>query len=98
MAITRGTGLLMAWCDVLPEHEDAFNEWYDREHINHLLQVPGFLSGGRLFENERTCIGVHEGASACCNHLRLPIDKARDYASFTIAEMIFTKPLENFGN
>ncbi len=47
MAITRGTGLLMAWCDVAPEHEAAFNEWYDREHINHLLAVPGFLSGGR---------------------------------------------------
>ena len=47
MAITRGTGLLMAWCDVEPEHETAFNEWYDREHINHLLKVPGFLSGGR---------------------------------------------------
>ena len=47
MAITRGTGLLMAWCDVVAEHEDAFNEWYDREHINHLLKIPGFLSGGR---------------------------------------------------
>jgi len=44
---TRGTGLLMAWCDVVPEREDEFNEWYDREHINKLLTVPGFLSAGR---------------------------------------------------
>ena len=47
MPKTRGTGLLMAWCDVEPQHEAAFNEWYDREHINHLLKVPGFLSAGR---------------------------------------------------
>jgi hypothetical protein len=47
MARTRGTGLLMAWTDIGPEHEAAFNAWYDREHINHLLKVPGFLSAGR---------------------------------------------------
>ena len=31
MAKTRGTGLLMAWTDVDPEHEDEFNAWYDTE-------------------------------------------------------------------
>jgi len=47
MAKTRGTGLLMLWCDVDPEREAEFNRWYDEEHIEHLLSVPGFLSGGR---------------------------------------------------
>ncbi len=47
MGKTRGTGLLMAWTDVDPAHEDAFNRWYDGEHIGRLLQVPGFLSGAR---------------------------------------------------
>ena len=47
MAKTRGTGLLMLWTDVDPEHEAEFNRWYDEEHITHLLQVPGFLSAGR---------------------------------------------------
>jgi hypothetical protein len=47
MAKTRGTGLLMLWTDVDAQHEVEFNRWYDEEHIKHLLEVPGFLSGGR---------------------------------------------------
>jgi hypothetical protein len=47
MAKTRGTGLLMLWTDIAPEHEAAFNRWYDEEHIHRLLGVPGVLSAGR---------------------------------------------------
>ena len=47
MAKTRGTGLLMAWTDVDAEREAEFNRWYNEEHINNLLGVPGFLSAGR---------------------------------------------------
>src|SRR5580658_7082259 len=47
MPKTRGTGLLMAWTDIDPAHEDEFNRWYDDEHIGRLLAVPGFLSAGR---------------------------------------------------
>jgi hypothetical protein len=47
MAKTRGTGLLMLWTDVDAEHEAEFNAWYDGEHIQRLLAVPGFLSAGR---------------------------------------------------
>ena len=47
MPKTRGTGLLMAWTDVDPAHEAAFNRWYDEEHIGRLLAVPGFLNAGR---------------------------------------------------
>lgn len=47
MAKTRGTGLLMVWTDVDPQFEAEFNRWYDDEHIHRLLEVPGFLSGGR---------------------------------------------------
>ena len=47
MAKTRGTGLLMLWTDVDPEHEAAFNRWYDEEHLARLLAVPGFLSAAR---------------------------------------------------
>jgi hypothetical protein len=47
MAKTRGTGLLMLWTDVDQEHEEAFNRWYDEEHIQRLLTVPGFLSAAR---------------------------------------------------
>jgi hypothetical protein len=47
MAKTRGTGLLMLWTDVDAEHEAEFNRWYDEEHIERLLRVPGFLSASR---------------------------------------------------
>ena len=47
MAKTRGTGLLVLWTDVAPEFEAEFNRWYNEEHLQHLLKVPGFLSAGR---------------------------------------------------
>ena len=47
MAKTRGTGLLMLWTDVDPEYEAEFNRWYDEEHLDRLLKVPGFLSASR---------------------------------------------------
>ena len=47
MAKTRGTGLLMVWTDIAAEHEAAFNQWYDEEHIHRLLRIPGVLSAGR---------------------------------------------------
>ena len=47
MAKTRGTGLLMLWTDIDAEHEAAFNRWYDEEHLDRLLKVPGFLSAAR---------------------------------------------------
>ena len=47
MAKTRGSGLLMAWTDVDPAHEAAFNAWYNEEHMPRLAGIPGFLSGAR---------------------------------------------------
>jgi antibiotic biosynthesis monooxygenase (ABM) superfamily enzyme len=47
MAKTRGTGLLMAWADIDPEHTAEYQRWHDEEHIAQLLAVPGFLSAGR---------------------------------------------------
>jgi hypothetical protein len=44
---TRGTGLLMLWTDIDAENEAEFNRWYNEEHIQRLLKVPGFLSAGR---------------------------------------------------
>ena len=31
-----GTGLLMSWTDIDPAQEDAFNRWYNEEHIGRL--------------------------------------------------------------
>jgi len=45
--MAAGTGLLVIWTDIAPEHEVEFNEWYDKEHIPQLLGVPGFQTGRR---------------------------------------------------
>jgi hypothetical protein len=47
MAKTRGTGLLMVWTDIDPEHEAEFNRWYDGEHIPILLRNDGWLGARR---------------------------------------------------
>jgi hypothetical protein len=47
MPKTRGTGLLMSWTDIEPAQEDAFNCWYNEEHLGRLLEIPGFLSAAR---------------------------------------------------
>ena len=47
MAAKKGRGLLMAYCDVLPEHEEEFNRWYDEEHLPERLCYPGVLNAAR---------------------------------------------------
>ncbi|HZD39478.1 MAG TPA: hypothetical protein VE131_02075 [Terriglobales bacterium] len=36
--------LMIASMDIDPQHEDLFNEVYDREHVPNLSKVPGVLS------------------------------------------------------
>lgn len=38
------SALLVVVVDVLPEHEDEFNRWYDEEHIPQKRATPGFRS------------------------------------------------------
>jgi len=37
------------WTDIPPEHETAFNEWYNREHApDRVLGIPGFIQARRF--------------------------------------------------
>ena len=47
MAAKKGTGMLMVWCDVPEDREDEFNRWYNEEHIQEILNVPGVLNAAR---------------------------------------------------
>lgn len=51
-----------------------------------------------LFEDDRAGFGIHERASAGCNHLRLPVDEACNHAPLAIAEMAFAEAFEDFGD
>ncbi len=46
--------LFVAIGDVPAEHEDAFNRWYDEEHLPLLSQVPGVLRARRFFDPSGT--------------------------------------------
>jgi hypothetical protein len=44
-----------------PEQLDAFNAWYDEQHIPEILKVPGFVSARRLKSaNADSFIAVYE--------------------------------------
>lgn len=41
-------GQLFIWTDVDPVHETDFNRWYDREHMQERIGIPGFLRARRF--------------------------------------------------
>ena len=47
MTDKKGTGLMMVWADIPADKEDDFNHWYQEEHLQELLSVPGVLSAAR---------------------------------------------------
>ncbi len=46
--------LLIASMDVDPDHESAFNEIYEKEHVPSLSEVPGVISIARFQRQELT--------------------------------------------
>ena len=47
MANKKGTALMMVWADIPAEKEEDFNRWYNEEHLQELLSVPGILNAAR---------------------------------------------------
>jgi len=50
MRVKKGTGKaeLFVWTDVDSNYEADFNRWYDREHMEERISIPGFIWGRRL--------------------------------------------------
>lgn len=48
MTRDRARGLLCIWTDIDPAHELDFNRWYDREHMQERVAIPGFQSARRF--------------------------------------------------
>ncbi len=42
-----GTGMLLTSMDIDPSDEAEFNRWYDREHLQERVAIPGFLEARR---------------------------------------------------
>ena len=47
MAAKKGDGLLMVYSEVPAELDEEYNRWYNEEHIDQLLSIPGVLSAAR---------------------------------------------------
>ncbi len=47
MANKKGTALMMVWADIPVDKEEDFNRWYNEEHLQELLSVPGILNAAR---------------------------------------------------
>lgn len=58
-------GMLFVATDVAAQDEADFNQWYDREHVEERVRVPGFLSGTRYqaLQGVRKYLGLYKTAS-----------------------------------
>jgi hypothetical protein len=58
-------GMLLVCTNVDPAHEDDFNRWYDREHVNERVAIPGFVSGARYqtTRGSRRYLGLYRTTS-----------------------------------
>ena len=43
----RGKGMLMTFTEIPARHEEDFNEWYNREHLDERVGMPGFRRARR---------------------------------------------------
>ncbi|MEH6832031.1 MAG: hypothetical protein V7661_14445 [Sulfitobacter sp.] len=44
---TTDQAQLFVWSDINPDHESDFNQWYDREHMEERVRIPGFTGARR---------------------------------------------------
>jgi hypothetical protein len=42
-----GKGMLLTSMDIDPEHEEDFNRWYDRDHLEERVAIAGFIEARR---------------------------------------------------
>ena len=47
-----GKGMLLTSMDIDPSHEDEFNRWYDREHLEERVAIDGFLEARRYVAHQ----------------------------------------------
>lgn len=60
---------LYVWSDIDPDHEPEFNRWYDKEHMEERVRIPGF-SGARRYRavsgSARRYLALYRAQSLDC--------------------------------
>ena len=54
MSANKSSGILAIWHDMVPEQEQALNEWYNQEHHAERVALEGFFSARRHIAFEAT--------------------------------------------
>jgi hypothetical protein len=64
-AASAPPGMLVTWMNVDSAHDDDFNRWYDREHLEERVRIPGFVSGARYqsIRGSRRYLGLYRTTS-----------------------------------
>jgi len=60
-AAVEAPGTLFVWANVEPDFEEDFNRWYDREHVEERIAIPGFVVGTRYVSSHasRKYLGLY---------------------------------------
>ena len=53
MTQTTACGLVTVWLHVPPQHEEEFNAWYELEHIDQVIDIPGFVCARRYAADQQ---------------------------------------------
>jgi hypothetical protein len=60
---------LYVWSDIDPDHEADFNLWYDREHMEERVRIPGFTGARRyraISGSSRRYLALYRAESLSC--------------------------------
>src|ERR1700746_1817771 len=72
-----GKGMLLTSMDIDPEHEEDFNRWYDREHLEERVAIDGFLEARRYLAYQASPKYLFLYSTAALEVLDSPAYRAR---------------------
>src|SRR5262249_32664586 len=73
----EGKGMLLTSMDIDPEHEEDFNRWYDREHLEERVAIDGFLEARRYLAHQASPKYLFLYSTAALEVLDSPAYRAR---------------------
>jgi hypothetical protein len=76
---------LYVFTDATPGHDKEFNEWYDKQHLPEVLDIPGFVAAKRYRQTHD--VGLPEGTVGI-DHEYLATYEIEGDPSLPLAELV----------